>query len=59
MYAPTNDKPNDGIEVFYSTLEETMTLTNQGEITIIPSDFNAKIGKGNEGERSCWKIWFW
>lgn len=49
-YAPVNDKPDDKIEVFYSTLEKAKNLTKKGEITVILRVFNAKIVESNKGE---------
>lgn len=49
-YAPTGDKSDDDIEGFYSTLDEASNLTKKGEITVVLGDFNAKIGKGKEGD---------
>lgn len=50
VYAPTNDKPDQEIEEFYNKIDEVMRLTKEGEITIIIGDFNAKIGRGVEGD---------
>ncbi|XP_060527005.1 craniofacial development protein 2-like [Cylas formicarius] len=49
-YAPTGDKSDEVVEDFYSTLEEAMKITKQGELIIVLGDFNAKIGKGADGE---------
>ncbi|XP_030746036.1 craniofacial development protein 2-like [Sitophilus oryzae] len=52
VYAPTttNDKPDQEIEEFYNKIDEVMRLTTKGEITMIIRDFNAKIGRGVEGD---------
>lgn len=50
VYAPTADKENDGIEQFYSSLEKVVKTTKNRHITIVMSDFNAKIGQGKVGE---------
>lgn len=49
IHAPTNDKTENEVEEFYTTLDEAMKLTKKGEITVM-GDFNAKLGHGAEGQ---------
>lgn len=50
VYAPTGDKQDEDVEIFYDSLDEAISLTKKGEITIVMGDFNAKIGRGAEGD---------
>lgn len=50
IYAPTNDKTEQEIEEFYNKIDEVISLTKKGEITMVIGDFNAKIGAGVEGD---------
>ena len=46
VYAPTAEKNDDVIELFYSQINDMLKLTKEREITIIMGDFNANIGHG-------------
>lgn len=46
IYAPTADKPDEEIELFYDNLQSVLSSTKTRDATIIIGDFNAKIGKG-------------
>ncbi|KAH1015504.1 hypothetical protein HUJ05_013217 [Dendroctonus ponderosae] len=43
MYAPTGDRPDDHVELFYSNIEELMRTAKKG--------LHAKIGAGQEAHR--------
>ena len=43
VYAPTTLHSDKETEMFYETLEETIARTRKKDITIIISDWNAKI----------------
>ena len=44
VYAPTTDWPDDGVEVFYSQFENTVSKIPRKDITTIQGDFSAMIG---------------
>ena len=49
VYTPTAESAKEEINNFYKTLEETMVKIPREDVTIIPGDWNAKIGKDNTG----------
>ena len=49
IYAPTADSTEEDIEDFYQQLEDTMANTGKKDVKVIIGDWNAKIGKDNEG----------
>lgn len=46
IYAPTADKPDEEIELFYELIKQTIESLKRRDITILLGDFNAKVGKG-------------
>lgn len=46
IYAPTADKPDEEIEMFYELIKQTLESLNSRDINIVLGDFNAKVGKG-------------
>lgn len=46
VYAPTADKNDDEIEIFYEQLQYILKLTKKRDVTIVMGDYNAKIGEG-------------
>lgn len=50
VYAPTTDKSDQEIESFYDHLKSILKHVNKQEICIIMGDFNAKVGKGKQGQ---------
>lgn len=50
VYAPTAEKEEEEVEEFYEEINKTLKTINKNEILITMGDFNAKIGKGREGE---------
>lgn len=50
VYAPTAEKSEEIIELFYDDLNKTLKNLCRGDITLIIGDFNAKIGQGECGE---------
>lgn len=50
VYAPTADKNEEELEQFYNDVQQALDITKPREITIIMGDWNAKIGKGREGD---------
>ena len=45
-YAPTAEKPEQEINLFYKDLKNLIKITKKNEVNIVMGDFNAKIGKG-------------
>ncbi|MFH4984691.1 hypothetical protein AB6A40_011400 [Gnathostoma spinigerum] len=48
-YAPTSTSDDDEVEDFYNELDNIME--KKSTHTIVMGDFNAKIGRGKEGEK--------
>lgn len=48
VYAPTQDHPNDTVEMFYDEIRSVLKYTKSGEVTIVMGDMNAKVGKEEE-----------
>ncbi|XP_029107767.1 uncharacterized protein LOC108930132, partial [Scleropages formosus] len=48
-YAPTSASDDDEVEEFYRQLD--MMLARKSTYTVVMGDFNAKVGKGRQGER--------
>ena len=49
-YAPTTDHGDEEVEAFYTEIDQAHQQTKSDDIVIIMGDFNAKIGKGEQGE---------
>lgn len=50
VYAPTSEYGEEEVKEFYSQIEEVKKKLPKREMTIVMGDFNAKIGKGRDGE---------
>jgi len=50
-YAPTKEAAIEEKEGFYGLLEATLHQIRQTDIIITKSDFNAKIGDDNQGQK--------
>ena len=50
VYAPTEDHSDQEIEIFYEQLNAARKQAGSQDIVIVMGDFNAKIGRGREGE---------
>ena len=50
VYAPTTDYDENIIENFYRELEEARKQAKEHEINIVMGDFNAKVGRGGDGD---------
>lgn len=50
VYAPTTDKSEEELELFYNDIQQALDITKTRDITIIMGDWNAKIGKGRDGD---------
>ena len=48
VYAPTQDHPDDTVEMFYDEIRSVLKYAKSGEVTIIMGDMNAKVGKEEE-----------
>ena len=48
-YAPTADSSEQEIDVFYEKLEQTLKELPKKDVKILLGDWNAKIGKDNDG----------
>lgn len=44
-YAPTADKEDDEVEVFYAELDDIFGSIKSNDVTVVMGDFNAKVGK--------------
>ena len=44
IYAPTADKDEEEVEIFYETVKEAMKQLNSQDIKIVMGDFNSKVG---------------
>uniref|UniRef100_A0A8C9U0V1 Endonuclease/exonuclease/phosphatase domain-containing protein n=1 Tax=Scleropages formosus TaxID=113540 RepID=A0A8C9U0V1_SCLFO len=53
-YAPTSASDDDEVEEFYRQLD--MMLARKSTYTVVMGDFNAKVGKGRQGERYVGKF---
>ena len=42
--APTDDKDNDTKEEFYAALQEVIARAQRGDMLVVMSDFNARVG---------------
>ena len=49
-YAPTSESTEEEIDKFYTELDKTLKETKKEELNVILGDFNAKVGKGIDGE---------
>lgn len=49
VYAPTSLSSDEDLESFYIDLREAMKHTAANEMTVVLGDFNAKLGKGEDG----------
>lgn len=49
VYAPTEDKDDETKEKFYGQLSNVLAKTGKSDIQLVMGDFNAKVGKENEG----------
>src|SRR6218665_2963651 len=47
VYAPTAERENDEIEVFYQEMTNTLKKIPKRDITVMMGDFNAKVGSVN------------
>ena len=50
VYAPTSDKSEETIELFYHDLISILRKLPKKDMTVIMGDFNAKIGSGRSGD---------
>lgn len=46
VYAPTADKSDEDLELFYQQIDKALKVTKSNEINILMGDFNAKVGRG-------------
>ena len=44
VYAPTQDHPDDTVEISYDEIRSVLKYAKSGEVTIIMGDMNAKVG---------------
>ena len=51
VYAPTSDHDDDEVEQFYEDITKALE-EHKASYTIVMGDFNAKVGKQQEGEES-------
>ncbi|RUS89973.1 hypothetical protein EGW08_002240 [Elysia chlorotica] len=49
-YAPTSDYSDDEIEEYYEEIQTVLRHVKSTDVLIIMGDFNAKVGKGKEGD---------
>lgn len=49
VYAPTSDKSEEEIELFYENLDNDLKQIPSKDIKLVMADWNAKIGKENKG----------
>jgi len=45
IYAPTADKKEEEIEIFYKNIQDVFCRLPKNNLNIIMGDFNAKLGK--------------
>lgn len=50
VYAPTTNATDQQVEEFYADLNTVLRQTKKNEMVIVMGDFNAKVGKGNDGK---------
>ena len=44
IYAPTADKDEEEVEIFYETVKEAMKQLKSQDVKIVMGDFNSKVG---------------
>ncbi|KAF2899350.1 hypothetical protein ILUMI_06826 [Ignelater luminosus] len=49
VYAPTADKSDEMVEIFYDDLTNTLKKLHKNDVTLVTGDFNVKIGQGRSG----------
>lgn len=49
VYAPTSASSEEDIEAFYSDIERVLSKIDKKDVIIMTGDWNAKIGKDNDG----------
>ena len=52
-YAPTNDAPDERKDEFYVKLQEGISRVAKHDVLVCIGDFNAIMGKSNEGFEEC------
>lgn len=50
VYAPTTDHSDEEVAEFYSQITDVLQQLSKKDLTILMGDFNAKIGRGSEGD---------